>query len=169
MSEEQFETLIQISGCCCMRTCNKAVGGRCWVTKCPFLTTSIIPYLSCLTPLCAPNKRSFLTWALNLHRHDYILFNIINAYDCYNQDFASCIILTYYDFTKRVQVVRGYSCSSPSGPERIWASTIICNFPVMYIHADPIKGYNYMRAVTDTAAIDWATTVRHYLKLAAII
>ena len=37
-SEAQLEILIQTNGGCCMRTCNRAVGGRCWVPKCPFLT-----------------------------------------------------------------------------------------------------------------------------------
>ena len=56
----------------------------CWVPKCAFLTTSLIPYLSYLIPFCTPNRHYFLTWALNLHRYDYLLFHLINAYDCYN-------------------------------------------------------------------------------------
>ena len=140
-----------------------------WVPKCPFLTTSLMPYLSCFIPFCAPNMHSFLTWALNLHRYDYLLFYLINFYDCYNQDFASWIMLNMYDFTNIVQSVKEYRCSSLSGPKTIWAFTINCDFPVSSIHADPTKIHHSTRATIDTAAIDLATTVSHYLKLATII
>ena len=145
MSEAQFETLIQTSGGCFMRTCKTPVGGRCWVPKCSFLTTSLIPYLSCLIPFCAPNIHSFLTWALNLHKYDYLLFHLINAYDCYNQDFASWIMLTHYDFTNIVQVVREYRSSILSGPKRIWAFTVNYDLPIPSLHVDPTKGHNSMQ------------------------
>ena len=146
----------------------------CWVPKCPFFTTSFILCLSCLIPFCAPNKHYFLTWALNLHRYDYLLFHLINAYDCYNQDFASWIMLTHYDFTKIVQAMREYRCSIPSSPMRIWAFTVSCDFPFSSLHMDPTKGHHFTWAATDMVptdmdTIDLATTTHHCLKLATII
>ena len=78
-------------------------------------------------------------------------------------------MLTHYDFTKIVQTVREYRCSSLSGTNRRQAFTLSYDLPVLSLHVDPTKGHHSTWAATSMAATHLATIVRHCLKLVAIV